>query len=201
MRTLSSLLVLGLGTLLAGTAHAQQPGDTLSVQCPPPRLLRQCVDFDATRAANPKAGPQTFIWHLGDGTTLTGLKVSYCYPELKNYLVTLDVQNDRTKEIRKAEQTYQVVLADQEVLDFTQSATQVHVGEVVTFEAAAAMLPACGNVQLIWDYRDGLQGRGRKVTHSFRKPGTFAVRLSLRAFGPGTCPSSHCVSREVVVVP
>jgi plastocyanin len=195
------LVVLGLGSLLAGTARAQQAGDTLSVQCPPPKLLRQCVDFDATRAFDPKVGPQTFIWHLGDGTTLTGPKVSYCYKELRNYLVTLDVQNNRTKEIRKAEKTYQVALAEQEVLDFTQSATRVHVGEMVTFEAPAAVLPACENVQLIWDYRDGLQGRGRKVTHSFRKPGTFYVRLSLRAYGPGTCPSSHCVSREIVVVP
>ena len=85
MRRALSLLVFGLASLLAGNARAQLPGDTLSVQCPPPKLLRQCVDFDASRALDPKAGPQTFIWHLGDGTTLTGLKVSYCYKELKNY--------------------------------------------------------------------------------------------------------------------
>ncbi len=198
MRLLLTLLILGFA---AGTAHAQQAGDTLSVPCPPPALLRQCVDFDATRALDPKAGPQTFIWNLGDGTVLRGLKVSYCYKELKNYLVTLDVQNSRTKVIRRAEKTYAVALADQDILDFSQSAMQVHVGDAVVFEAPAAVLPTCENVQLIWDFRDGLQARGRKVSHRFRKPGTFAVRLSLRAYGPGTCPNSHCVSREITVVP
>ena len=201
MRLLPTLLFLVLVGGLTGAARAQQAGDTLSAPCPSPRLLRQCVDFDATRALDSKAGPQTFIWNLGDGTVLKGLKVSHCYKELKNYLVTLDVQNKRTKVIRRAEKTYAVALADQDILDFSQSATQVHVGDPVTFEAPVAVLPTCENVQLIWDYRDGLQGRGRKVTHSFRKPGTFAVRLSLRAYGPGTCPNSHCVSREVIVVP
>ena len=201
MRLLTTLLLLGLAGGGAGTAQAQLPGDTLSVQCPPPVLLRQCVDFDASRALDPQMGAQTFIWNLGDGTVLKGLQVSHCYAELKDYVVTLDVRNERTGIVRKAEKTYVVALANQDVLDFSQSATQVHVGEDVLFEAPAAMLPNCDNVQLIWDFRDGLQGRGRKVSHRFRKPGTFAVRLSLRAFGPGTCPSSHCVSREITVVP
>jgi PKD repeat protein len=138
---------------------------------------------------------------MGDGTTLTGPVISYCYKELKNYLVELDVTVNKTGEVRRAEKSFQVILLDQDVVDFQASATTVHVGETVAFEATRAMLPQCGKVALLWDFRDGRLANGPKATHSFRKPGTFAVRFSLRGEGPDTCTESHCVSRTITVLP
>lgn len=201
LRSLLFLVAGALAALLACPAHAQQAGDTVSVACLAPKLPNHCVDFDATRSVDAGAGPQTYIWHMGDGTTLTGFKISHCYKELQDYTVTLDVQFANTGELRRAERTYPVKLANQELLNFTISATKVHIGDPVVFEVTEASLPACDNMRLTWDFRDGLQAGGHRATHSFRKTGVFPVRLSLRAYGPAPCTDSHCVSREVVVVP
>lgn len=195
------VLWLLTGVLLGPAAQAQQAGDTTSVACGRPQPLMLCVDLDGRPSVDPGAGPLTYRWQMGDGTTLTGPLVTHCYKERRVYSVQLDVLVNNTGELRRAEKRLTVDLVRQDIVDFTVSASTVRVGEAVTFSAPDAQLPDCQNVVLLWDFRDGLVGQGREVRHSFRKPGRYAVRFSLRANGPGTCPDSHCVSREIVVEP
>ena len=186
--------------LITGTAaHAQQAGDTTSVNCglPLPRML--CVDLDGRPSIDEPAGPFTYQWHMGDGTTLTGPTVSYCYKERKNYVVELDVIVDKTGEIRRGQKYIPVNLVQQDIVDFTPSASRVRVGESVSFTAPEAQLLRCNNVQLVWDFRDGTVVQGATAQHTFRRPGTYAVRFSMRGYGSQACISSHCVSREVIV--
>lgn len=195
-------LLLGLALLLAGPAAlAQQAGDTLSVACPRPNVPPPCVDLDARRSIDPAAGPLTYRWQMGDGTTLTGPVISHCYRERGQYTIQLDVLDERTGRLRVAEQTYPVDFTQEPLLDFALTADTVRVGQPVTFDASQAQIPPCTNTVVLWDFRDGTISNGRRLTHSFRKPGRFEVRMSLRANGPDPCPDSHCVSRPVVVVP
>lgn len=195
MRLIYLLSIGALGSAVAWRAQAQAAPDC------PPQPAQLCVDFDARRSVDPAAGALTYLWQMGDGTTLTGLTVTHCYAELKDYTVQLDVRVDSTGEIRRAERTFPVLLRNQDIVDFTASALQVHVGEAVVFDAPQAQLPSCGPMEVSWDFRDGLLGQGKRITHTFRKPGTFAVRLILRAYGNPTCHDSHCASRAIVVVP
>ena len=188
--------------LLTGTAaHAQQAGDTTSVGCGPPLPRMLCVDLDGRPSIDEPAGPFTYQWHMGDGTTHTGPTVSHCYKERKNHVVELDVIVDKTGEIRRGQKYIPVNLVPQDIVDFTPSATRVRVGEAVSFTAPEAQLLSCKNVQLVWDFRDGTVVQGAKAQHTFRRPGTYAVRFSMRGYGSAACISSHCVSREVVVEP
>ncbi|RTQ49159.1 PKD domain-containing protein [Hymenobacter gummosus] len=182
-------------------AAAQQAGDTLSVACPVPQVPEPCVDLDARRSIDPAAGPLTYRWQMGDGTTLTGPVISHCYRERKRYLIQLDVLDERTGQLRQAEQTYPVDFTLEPLIDFTLSTDTVRVGQAVVFDASQAQIPPCTNTVVLWDFRDGLVTNGRRVTHAFRKPGRFEVRMSLRANGPDPCPDSHCVSRPIVVLP
>ena len=196
-----SFLLTGL-LLWAGTAaHAQQAGDTTSVDCgsPLPRML--CVDLDGRPSIDEPAGPFTYQWHMGDGTTLTGPTVSHCYKERKNYVVELDVIVDKTGEIRRGQKYIPVNLVQQDIIDFTPSASRVRVGQAVSFTAPEAQLLSCNNVQIVWDFRDGNVVQGATAQHTFRRPGTYAVRFSMRGYGSAACISSHCVSREIVVEP
>ena len=199
---ISSSVLLGLALLLsAPAARAQQAGDTTSVACPRPSVPPPCVDLDARRSIDPLAGPLTYRWQMGDGTTLTGPVVSHCYRERGRYLIQLDVLDERTGRLRIAEQTYPVDFTQEPLIDFTLSTDTVRVGQPVTFDASRAQIPPCTNTIVLWDFRDGAISNGRRLTHTFRKPGRFEVRMSLRANGPGSCPDSHCVSRPVVVLP
>jgi PKD repeat protein len=193
---LASLLLL---TSLA--AQAQQAGDTTSVGCGPPLPRMLCVDLDGRPSIDEPAGPFTYEWHMGDGTTLTGPTISYCYKERKNYVVQLDVIVDKTGEVRRGEKYIPVNLLQQDIVDFTASTTTVRVGQPVSFGSPEAQLLTCRNMQYIWDFRDGTVVQGRTAQHTFRRPGTYSVRFSMRGYGSEACVASHCVSRQIVVEP
>jgi len=194
-------LALLLMVLTGPAARAQQAGDTTSVNCslPLPRML--CVDLDGRLSIDEPSGPFTYEWHMGDGTTLTGPTVAYCYKERKNYVVQLDVIVDKTGEIRRGQKYIPINLEQQDIVDFTAGPSRVRVGQPVSFAAPEAQLLSCGNVQLIWDFRDGTIVQGRTAQHTFRRPGTYSVRFSMRGYGSPACVASHCVSRDIVVEP
>ncbi|WP_310392345.1 PKD domain-containing protein [Hymenobacter sp.] len=188
--------------LLAGSAaRAQQAGDTTSVRCGPPLTPMLCVDLDGRASIDPAAGPLTYRWLMGDGTTLTGPVVSHCYKERKNYVVQLDVVVDQTGEVRTGQKYIPVNLVRQDIVDFTAQPSRVRVGESVAFAAPEAQLPNCQNVRLIWDFRDGVVAQGRTAQHAFRRPGTYSVRFSMRGYGADACTGSHCTTREIIVEP
>ena len=194
-------LALLLLALTVPAARAQQAGDTTSVRCGPPLPRMLCVDLDGRPSLDEPSGPFTYEWHMGDGTTLTGPTVTYCYKERKNYVVQLDVISDKTGEVRRGQKYIPVNLVEQDVVDFTAQPSRVRVGQAVSFAAPEAQLLSCGKVQLIWDFRDGTVVQGRTAQHTFRRAGTYAVRFSMRGYGSAACIASHCVSREIVVEP
>ncbi len=196
-----SLLPLLLVLLASLTARAQQAGDTTSVGCGPPLPRMLCVDLDGRPSIDEPAGPFTYEWHMGDGTTLTGPTVSYCYKERKNYVVQLDVIVEKTGEVRRGEKYIPINLVQQDIIDFTPSTTTVRVGQPVSFESPEAQLLTCRNLQYVWDFRDGTVVQGRSAQHTFRRAGKYLVRFSLRGYGSEACVASHCVSREIVVEP
>lgn len=176
--------------------------DTTAAVCGPLQPVELCVDFDATRSVDPGAGPLEYRWNMGDGTTLTGLTITHCYPSRAHYQVVLDVVVPATGEVRRAEKTFDVDLTRKPVLNFSAGPTlRARVGQPVAFDALDSVLPDCQSVVVVWDFRDGYTQQGRRVEHSFRKPGRFPVRMSLRSYGPGACAASNCVSQEVVVEP
>ncbi|MBU6120188.1 PKD domain-containing protein [Hymenobacter siberiensis] len=194
-------LLAALLMLVGFAAQAQQAGDTTSISCGPPLPRMLCVDLDGRPSIDEPAGPFTYQWHMGDGTTLTGPTVSYCYKERKNYVVELDVIVDKTGEIRRGQKYIPVNLVQQNIIDFTTTTTRVRVGQPVSFDSPEAQLITCRNVQYVWDFRDGTIMQGRTAQHSFRRPGTYSVRFSMRGYGSQDCVASHCVSREIVVEP
>lgn len=190
------------GLLLAApTARAQDGGQPASVVCPLVQAAQRCVDLDARKSIDPAGEPLTYRWQMGDGTTLTGPVVSHCYAQRARYTVQLDVVVASTGEVRPAEKTLVVDFTEDQLLDFTQSADTVHVGGPVSFDASKARYPPCANEQIVWDFRDGFVAAGPRASHSFRKPGLFEVRMSLRGVGPAACSESHCASRPVLVLP
>ena len=189
--------------------QAQDADSTVTVapvapaaECGAMQPAELCVDFDASRSLDPAAGPLEYRWQMGDGTTLTGLTVTHCYPARARYQVVLDVVVPATDEVRRAERTFTIDLMSRPVLNFSVAPTRtVHVNQPVAFDALDSVLPACQSVSVVWDFRDGFTQRGQHVEHTFRKPGRFQVRMSLRGYGSNACLASNCVSQEVVVEP
>jgi len=201
MLAMQGFRILAGALVLAGSAWHTAQAQSAAADCAPPLLPQLCVDFDAQRSVDAAAGDLVYRWRMGDSTTLTGLTVSHCYKRRARYQVVLDVLAPATGEVRLAEKTFEVDLVTQPVINFSLPPTTVHVGQAVAFDALDSGLPTCQNIAYIWDFRDGITQQGRRIEHTFRRAGRYAVRLSLRGYGPGDCADSHCATQEVVVVP
>ncbi|MGI4872527.1 MAG: PKD domain-containing protein [Janthinobacterium lividum] len=203
--------LLGLAfSLLAFTARAQQPDSTNTerlvvapaAECGPMYGGEMCVDFDASRSVDPGAGTLEYRWDMGDGTTLTGLTVSHCYKERRQYQIELNVVVVATGEVRQSERVFNIDLTKSSVLRFSVApTTTIHVNQPVVFESLDSVLPSCQGTIVVWDFRDGFTQEGKRIEHTFRKPGHFQVRMSMQGYGGGTCSFSNCVSQEIVVEP
>lgn len=192
--------MVGALAIVSSAWHTAQ-AQSAAADCGPPLLPQLCVDFDAQRSVDAAAGDLVYRWRMGDSTTLTGLTISHCYKRRARYQVVLDVLVPATGEVRRAEKTFEVDLVTQPVINFSFPSTTIRVGQAVTFDALDSGLPTCQNIAYIWDFRDGTTQQGRRLEHTFRRAGRYAVRLSLRGYGPGDCADSHCATQEVVVVP
>ncbi len=118
--------------------------------------------------------PTRFRWNFGDGTGTNGSVVRHSYDEPGEYRVVLRVENSEGNDRAIVDITVEDrVIAP--VARFSQSATQVLVGETVTFTDTSLNNPT----RLAWNFDDGNQSDSANPRHSWDAPGTY--RVSLRA--------------------
>ena len=116
--------------------------------------------------------PTEFRWDFGDGTRSSGESIRHQWESPGTYRVRLDVSNSKGSDSTFVD--VQVAKrVDAPVSQFTQSATEVLVGETITFTSLSLNEPT----KLIWDFADGTGSRGERVTKSWSEPGTYRVTL------------------------
>ncbi len=116
--------------------------------------------------------PTRTRWRFGDGTNANGQTTRYSWPEPGEYRITLVVENsagtDRTfADIEVRERVVEPVSS------FSQSATQVLVGETIQFTNESANSPD----QFVWNFDDGETAATRNPRHSWNEAGTYRVTL------------------------
>jgi len=116
--------------------------------------------------------PTRLSWDLGDGSLGSGQSVQHVWEKPGTYRIRLSVENSAG-----ADSTFvDIVVAkriDPPISQFTQSATEVLVGETVTFTDLSLNQPT----RLIWGFGDDTTARGSTASKSWSAPGTYRVTL------------------------
>lgn len=201
--------------LLSGGAPALAQSDDLDRDCPPapsapppPSITSPCIVLDASASRDSLADPVVYRWKMGDGQTREGIQFEHCYAKPGRYVIELDVVDAATGEVREHELERVVdfaapaAAAAEPMLRFSAPAT-AKVGESVTFSIVSSDLPPClpPTVRFNWNFRDGLLGQGKTVTHTFRRAGTFTVRAAIDGSGLADCLTRVCVTQKIVIEP
>lgn len=116
--------------------------------------------------------PTRLSWDFGDGTKASGEFVSHAWGIPGTYRVRLTAENSEGSDSTFVD----VVVServDQPVSQFTQSATEVMIGDVVTFTNLSLNEPT----KLIWNFGDDTSARGETAKKSWSKPGRYRVTL------------------------
>ena len=116
--------------------------------------------------------PTSTLWDLGDGTTASGASVRHAFDEPGTYRVRLEVENSAGSDSTFIDVRV-LPRIDPPVSQFTQSATEVTTGQIVSFTDLSLNEPT----RLIWDFGDTTGSNASTVEKSWTEPGRYRVTL------------------------
>ncbi len=116
--------------------------------------------------------PTRLSWDLGDGSRGSGRSVQHAWEKPGTYRIRLTVENSAGTDSTFVDIAVTKRI-DPPISQFTQSATEVLVGETVTFSDLSLNQPT----RLIWGFGDDTTARGSTASKSWSTPGTYRVTL------------------------
>jgi PKD repeat protein len=151
------------------------------------------VVFDGSRSSDPTTSIVSYSWDFGDGATGTGSIPSHAYSTYGTYTVTLTIIDANGLSNSTSQQ---VAVHDPPIGRFSVSPAQPVVGSSVGFDATGSSDPEPGATisAYSWSFGDGATGTGPRVTHTYRKPGSYRVALTVTDTA-GTTATAHRVLR------
>ena len=142
------------------------------------------ITFTSTSSSG-VAGPLTYIWNFGDGTSSTAASPTHTFPGPGYYNITLSATNSQGC-ISSLTQTSYIHVFTPSVPAFTASPTYVcnAPGTVVFTNTSTGTGPYTGT----WYFGDGTSGTGSSPAHTYTATGSYTVTL-IQTDGNG-CPDT-----------
>jgi len=140
-------------------------------------LTGQTVTFNATLSTPDGGTIISYEWNFGDGTNATGKFTTHAYIDNGTYAVTLTVTDDDG--LTDTDSQNITVLNRPPIASFTESATTVPTGTIITFNASTSYDPDGSIVSYFWDFGDGTNTTGTTVSHAYANNGNYTVTLTI----------------------
>ncbi len=122
----------------------------------------------------------SFVWDMGDGTTLEGMEITHAYAAPGTYDVTLEIADNSGARNNTAGDRLQVFVNDPPVADAGPD-HRVATDEVITFDGAGSSDNDNSLIRYTWDFGDGSSKENGMVTrHSYTDPGRYRAVLEVQ---------------------
>jgi len=154
--------------------------------------------FDGSASVDRDGSLTGFHWDFDDGSQAKGEQVSHAYEVSGEYQVRLLVTDNSEAECNAGEDTVTVRVNASPVIAI-KTALEAFVGvtyEAVVFDATESYDPDGDPLFFLWDFGDGRKSYGSEVTHSFKKPGHYTVKLCV---DDGTGLDSSSIWEEIPI--
>jgi len=151
-----------------------QPNFTFTPSTP---TQGQAVFFESTSTGSSVNPIVAYSWDFGDGGTATGTTATHTFSAPATYFVKLTTF-DASGRSAFTTKSVTVSASTAPTADFTFSPTNPNVGDLVTFNASATVVPAGRHiVSYVWDFGDTGSATGLNVSHSYTAARIFTVTL------------------------
>ncbi|MCB9179724.1 MAG: PD40 domain-containing protein, partial [Flavobacteriales bacterium] len=137
-----------------------------------------CYQFDEGRTRPMKGLPLKYRWDLGDGTLVDGTMARHCYAGPGVYNVHLDLIDTTDNSVFFTEARKELEVADIRQ-PFIATPDSVRTNRQLRLNGLHTNLPDQFIEDMRWDMGDGSELRGDRITHAYKQPGTYAVRLDV----------------------
>lgn len=133
------------------------------------------VDFMST--VDGGVPPYTYMWNFGDGTTSTQANPSHTYTDPGVYLVRLTLTDSTSKQSVSAELT--ITVLSETSMQVIISTTEVTGSSPLTVSFNSTILNGTAPYFYRWSFGDGVNSTQANPTHTFDRPGTYKVTLTV----------------------
>jgi len=137
------------------------------------------AEFNAEDSIDPNDPIVSYQWEFGDGTAATGSVVSHTYPDAGKYVITLTLTDSKGGQTRLTREV-QVALTSQPIVDFSlifkPDQEIARAGGLLTFQDESSDSDS-EIVSWEWDFGDGNEAFGQRVTHYYEDSGEYIIGL------------------------
>jgi PKD repeat protein len=176
-RTVSVSTLAGTGELNGAFSIAENRPPQAAFTADPPNANKGVeITFNASASNDPDGTIDLFQWDFGDGAKSEGKIAKHTYNSSGNFTVTLTVTDNRAS---KMTATREVRIENKipPVAHFNVQPQQGSTNTLFEFDGSSST-DGDGRIQsYIWEFGDGSQKSGARVTHKFSSKGDFSVRL------------------------
>jgi PKD repeat protein len=166
--------------IVIGTGGGQNRPPTASIDSPnnlDTFSIEEIIYFDGSSSEDYEDDPLTFNWDFGDGNTSSEMITTHAYSELRPYQVTLTVSDGMFND---SERILIFVNNTPPKADAGEDKTG-YLGQEIIFDGSNSSDPdRLDNIEnYTWDLDDNTFKYGSRITHKYRKYGTFTVTLTV----------------------
>jgi len=119
-----------------------------------------------------------YVWDFGDNSKSSGKNAIHCFAGPGNYAINLDIIDRKTGKLffRKMKFNIDVFNVEQPYITSREAALST---ENMEFDGLKSYCPGYEITGYYWDFGDGTNETGEKVTHKFATPGEYSVKMGL----------------------
>lgn len=137
-----------------------------------------CIVMDLAGTLDPNAPPATYTWLFGDGTKGQGVTAEHCYKKFGDYKVLLLASLKLDNDVTIVDTTIYDIGLNNIVVIKDNMAGASSVTYQYYFDGGDSFLKnGVPITNYYWDFGDGSFNCGRLVYTSYKKKGTYEVRL------------------------
>lgn len=142
-----------------------------------------------------------YEWDFGDGSVADGANTEHCFEGPGTYLINENIIERTTGRLYLNKLSYWLELKRVEQ-PFIHSDDAAIAGDTMTFDATYSLFTDNDIIAHTWDFGDGTRESGNIISHVYKNPGSYTVKLGLLLQGHDSMAtvSRQAVSKEVKIM-
>jgi len=153
------------------------------------------VMLDANSSTDANGDELSFCWIFPDGKTATGSRIVHDFGQPGKFDVLLEVSDNSGFVANTSRLTQNVVINHRPVAKVS-CPDKGCPGENISFDGSGSTDADGSIIRYLWDFGDGKKDVGQKPSHSFTRPGTYTISLTVEDDSKAVC-NSHKVTRKI----
>ena len=134
--------------------------------------------FDGSGSIDPDGQIISYNWEFGDGEEAKGIKVQHAFEKPDIYTAILRVEDDSDSPCNFALDRCRVWINARPVAKI-EGREIASPGERIKFNGVRSYDIDGEIISFRWDFGDGIKGKGKRVEHVYKNPGTYKVKLKV----------------------